>query len=144
MKFFAFCFALCCAFCAAAADIDFNAYGAGPMLKPAGTFYVAPSGNDKNDGKSESKPKKDITKISTYLAQGYNVKLKRGDTWYLPLGSITINGNPLTGDTVDLAAEAATLAATPKSGAKFVAWTDSDGKLLSTAATYAYTHTKED
>lgn len=52
MKFFAFCFALCCAFCAAAADIDFNAYGAGPMLKPAGTFYVTPAGNDKNDGKS--------------------------------------------------------------------------------------------
>ena len=60
------------------------------------------------------------------------------------LGSITINGNALTGDTIDLASEAATLVAVPKSGAKFVAWTGSDGKLLSTSATYSYTPTKVD
>lgn len=37
---------------AAAADIDFKAYGAGEMTKPAGNFYVSTSGNDSNDGKS--------------------------------------------------------------------------------------------
>lgn len=35
-----------------AGDIDFKAYGAGPMTNPARTFYVSTSGNDANDGKS--------------------------------------------------------------------------------------------
>ena len=39
-------------FAAGAADIDVKSYGAGPMLKPAGTFYVSTAGNDANDGKS--------------------------------------------------------------------------------------------
>ena len=54
------------------------------------TIYFSSSGSDWYSGTSESRPKKDITKIPTYLAQGYNVKLKRGDIWYLPTQSISL------------------------------------------------------
>ena len=54
------------------------------------TIYISASGSEDNDGLTPDTPKKEITNIATYLKQGYNVKLKRGDTWYLPLGSITI------------------------------------------------------
>ena len=54
------------------------------------TIYFSTSGSDWYSGKSESRPKKDITKIATYLAQGYNVKLKRGDVWYLPTQSVSL------------------------------------------------------
>ena len=53
------------------------------------TIYISTSGSEENDGLSPNSPKKEITKIPTYLAQGYNVKLKRGDTWYLPLAGLT-------------------------------------------------------
>ena len=65
------------------------------------TIYFSTSGSDSNNGLSESRPKYDITKISTYLKLGYNVKLKRGDTWYLPQNAIKLHdiageeGNPL-------------------------------------------------
>lgn len=55
------------------------------------TIYFSATGDDANDGLSPDSPKKDITKIGTYMAQGYNVRLKRGDVWYLPKQSITIN-----------------------------------------------------
>lgn len=48
------------------------------------TIYISTSGNESNDGLSPEKPKKDVLNIPKYLAQGYNVKLKRGDIWYLP------------------------------------------------------------
>ena len=51
------------------------------------TIYISTSGSESNDGLSTDKPKKDVLKIPTYLAAGYNVKLKRGDVWELPLGS---------------------------------------------------------
>lgn len=51
------------------------------------TIYFSTSGDESNDGLSPEKPKTDVSKIATYLAQGYNVKLKRGDIWYLPTGS---------------------------------------------------------
>ena len=54
------------------------------------TIYISTSGSEENDGLSPNSPKTDITKISAYMAQGYNVKLKRGDTWYLPLAGITL------------------------------------------------------
>lgn len=53
------------------------------------TIYIANDGDEANDGLSPSRPKKEITPIATYLAQGYNVKLKRGDIWYIPTGSLT-------------------------------------------------------
>ena len=55
------------------------------------TIYFSTSGDDANDGLTPETAKKDITKMNTYLKQGYNVKLKRGDSWYLPTGSITIS-----------------------------------------------------
>ena len=66
------------------------------------TIYISTSGNDANDGLSPENPKRDVKKIGTYLQQGYNVKLKKGDIWYIPTGGITltqINGTedaPLT------------------------------------------------
>ena len=48
------------------------------------TIYFSTSGDDANDGLSPEKPKYNIKEIGTYLAQGYNVRLKRGDIWYLP------------------------------------------------------------
>ena len=51
------------------------------------TIYISTSGNESNDGLSPEKPKKDVLQIPNYLAKGYNVKLKRGDIWELPLGS---------------------------------------------------------
>ena len=54
------------------------------------TIYFSTSGSDWYAGTSESRPKKDITKIPTYLAQGYNIMLKRGDVWYLPTGAFSI------------------------------------------------------
>ena len=56
------------------------------------TIYISSSGSEWNSGTSESRPKKDITKIPTYLAAGYNVKLKRGDIWYLPTQSLSLTG----------------------------------------------------
>ena len=55
------------------------------------TIYISTSGSESNDGLSPENPKSDVTKINTYLKQGYNVKLKRGDTWYIPSGNITIS-----------------------------------------------------
>jgi len=53
------------------------------------TIYIANDGSEDNDGLSPENPKKEITKIPTYLAQGYNVKLKKGDVWYIETGSLT-------------------------------------------------------
>ncbi len=53
------------------------------------TIYIANDGSENNDGLSPEKPKKEITKIPEYLAQGYNVRLKKGDIWYIPTGSLT-------------------------------------------------------
>ena len=53
------------------------------------TIYISNSGSETNDGLSPNSPKKEITNIPTYLAQGYNVKLKKGDIWYIPTGSLT-------------------------------------------------------
>lgn len=54
------------------------------------TVYFSTSGSDSNNGFSESAPKYDITKIGTYLKLGWNVKLKRGDVWYLPTNTIKL------------------------------------------------------
>ncbi len=54
------------------------------------TIYISTSGSESNDGLSPESPKLEVKNIATYLRQGYNVKLKRGDVWYLPTGSITL------------------------------------------------------
>ena len=53
------------------------------------TIYISTSGSESNDGLSPENPKQDVKNIPNYLAQGYNVKLKRGDTWYLPTSGLT-------------------------------------------------------
>lgn len=53
------------------------------------TIYISVSGSEENDGLSPNRPKKEVTNIPKYLKQGYNVRLKRGDTWYLPLAGLT-------------------------------------------------------
>ena len=53
------------------------------------TIYISTSGSEDNDGLSPQNPKKEITNIPTYLEQGYNVRLKKGDIWYIPTGSLT-------------------------------------------------------
>ena len=55
------------------------------------TIYISTSGDEQNDGLSPDRPKQDVKKIGTYLQQGYNVKLKRGDIWYIPTGGITLS-----------------------------------------------------
>ena len=52
------------------------------------TIYISTSGSEDNDGLSPESPKQDASKLTEYLAQGYNVRLKRGDTWYLPQGQL--------------------------------------------------------
>ena len=54
-------------------------------------------------GNSANKPEKVSasnlpSKIKSYLSQGYNVMLKRGDQWYIPTGSITIGSVYATED----------------------------------------------
>ena len=54
------------------------------------TIYISTSGSEDNDGLSPDSPKQDVTKIPTYLKQGYNVRLKRGDIWYLPKNTFSL------------------------------------------------------
>ena len=56
-----------------------------------GTIYFSTSGNDENHGLTPELPKKDITKIPELMKQGYDVKLKCGDTWYLPTYSLYLS-----------------------------------------------------
>ncbi len=53
------------------------------------TIYISTSGDEANDGLSPEKPKKEIKNIASYLEQGYNVRLKRGDIWYMPISGFT-------------------------------------------------------
>lgn len=46
------------------------------------TYYVSASGNDANDGQSEAKPFRTLTKVNTLtLHAGDKILLKRGDTF---------------------------------------------------------------
>ena len=56
------------------------------------TIYISNSGSEDNDGFSPESPKQDIKNIPSYLKKGYNVRLKRGDIWYLPTSGITLKG----------------------------------------------------
>ena len=60
------------------AGINYADYGAGPMLKPARTFYVSPKGSDKNDGKTLN------TAFKT-LHKGFH-QLRAGDTLLIDEG----------------------------------------------------------
>lgn len=56
------------------------------------------------------------------------------------LGSVSVDGNAVAdGGVVDISKDGATLTATPNSGVTFLGWTDEDGLILSTAATFTYT-----
>ena len=68
---------LCCA--AVLGALNFSDYGAGPMLKPARTFYVSTKGNNKNDGLTLKTAFRDI-------AHGVS-KLRTGDTLLIEGGT---------------------------------------------------------
>ena len=76
MKNIVLAFLLCSAFHLAA--VNYADYGAGPMLKPARTFYVSPKGSDKNDGKTLK------TAFKT-LPKGFQ-QLRAGDTLLIDEG----------------------------------------------------------
>ena len=54
-------------------------YGAGPMLKPARTFYVSLKGNDKNDGRSLAKAFRTIGKGASQLRAGDTLLIDEGE-----------------------------------------------------------------
>ena len=56
------------------------------------TIYISTSGSESNDGLTPETPKLEVKNVATYLRQGYNVKLKRGDVWHLPSSGITLTG----------------------------------------------------
>jgi len=60
-------------------------------------------------------------------------------------GSVTVNGAAISsGDTLEATMDTgAALVATPVSGASFLGWTDSTGKVLSTAASYTLSPTED-
>ena len=62
------------------------------------TIYISTSGSEENDGLSPNSPKLEVKNIPTYLRQGYNVRLKRGDTWYLPSSGISLSNIRGTAD----------------------------------------------
>ena len=63
---------------AGAAEIDIKAYGAGPMLKPAGTFYVSTEGKDTNDGRSPETAWRTINRGVRNLRAGDTLLIKGG------------------------------------------------------------------
>lgn len=56
------------------------------------TYYFSTSGDDSNDGLTESTPKKSVELIPDLLRSGANVLLKRGDVWYVPEFSLNVDG----------------------------------------------------
>jgi hypothetical protein len=48
------------------------------------TYYFSVSGNDSNDGLSESTPKQSLTAASGLINAGNTIRFKRGDKWYCP------------------------------------------------------------
>ena len=54
------------------------------------TIYISNDGSEDNDGLSPKTPKKEITNLPSYLASGYNVKLNKGDIWYIPTATMTL------------------------------------------------------
>ena len=78
MKFLFVCAVSAVFLAAGAADIDISSYGAGPMLKPAGTFYVSTSGNDANDGRSLEKAWRTIKRGVRDLRAGDTLLIKGG------------------------------------------------------------------
>ena len=69
---------LCIAFCCAAADIDVNSYGAGPLLKPGRTFHVSNSGKDTNDGKTPQTAFRTIKRGAALLRAGDTLLVAEG------------------------------------------------------------------
>ena len=69
--------ALWCSFILAA--INIADYGAGPMLKPARTFYVSTRGNNKNDGKTLKTAFRSISYGATRLRAGDTLLVEGGE-----------------------------------------------------------------
>ena len=69
------------ALAAAAVDIDYSKYGAGPMVKPSRTFYVSLKGNDKNDGKTLQSAFRTLHKGAAQLRAGDTLLIDEG-TYY--------------------------------------------------------------
>ena len=59
--------------------VDPSKYGAGPMLKPARTFYVSVKGDNKNDGLSPAKPFRTIAKGVAQLRAGDTLLIGGGE-----------------------------------------------------------------
>ncbi len=65
----------------------------------AATYYVSSSGNDSNNGTSQSTPWQTLSKVSNFSFQpGDNILFKSGDTWYgtLNISRSGSSGNPIT------------------------------------------------
>ena len=109
-----------------------------PLAITRETIYLSTSGDDSQDGLTPETAKKDIALVPQYLAQGYNVSLKRGDTWYLHNGRWDLSnltgaeGNPLVigsyGDENAAKPIVAFLKAVPDSAWTLVEGTENDGK----------------
>lgn len=54
------------------------------------TIYISNDGSEDNDGLTPKTPKKEITNLPAYLAAGYNVKLNKGNIWYIPTATMTL------------------------------------------------------
>ena len=59
--------------------LNFADYGAGPMLKPARTFYVSTKGNNKNDGKTLKTAFRTIGHGAAQLKAGDTLLIEGGD-----------------------------------------------------------------
>lgn len=56
-----------------------------PSAPPlATTYYFSTSGSDANDGLSEATPKLSLSLMASLLQPGVTIRLKRGDTFYVP------------------------------------------------------------
>ena len=67
------------ALAAAAVDIDYSKYGAGPMVKPGRTFYVSLKGNDKNDGRQLKTAFRTIKRGAAELKAGDTLLIEGGE-----------------------------------------------------------------
>src|SRR5690349_13261718 len=57
----------------------------------AATYYFSTSGSDLNNGLSSTTPKKSIAAANELMGGGNIILFKRGDTWYLPQGTIIMD-----------------------------------------------------
>lgn len=61
------------------------------LTASATKYYFSTSGSDTNNGLSSAAPKKSIAAANELMADGNIILFKRGDTWYLPQGTIKMD-----------------------------------------------------